>query len=153
LALVACMAVAVALIAGMASADTVSIVPLTNQNGQIVGYCFTVCNRLEDRCTEAGCIYDFHIQIDERCKIRKIRAMPKGWTGTITQNGTGATFVTPPPTGGTANPIRPGQCRRFCILVDCSVVGKCFAVEWWTTGQQGEVLAEGKTRYCPSASG
>jgi len=148
-AVVACIALLVAFATSIASADTVRCEPLVRE-GKLVGYCVTVCNGLEDPCTEAGCIYDLHLTIVSKCKFRQIKGIPAGWTGTITGDAVQANFVTPPPTGGEPNPIRPGQCRRFCFTVDCTV-NQCFEIEWATTDKQGQILDSGATRCCPPA--
>ncbi len=135
-------------LANLAYADRVRCTPVLSSRGKIVGYCLEVCNTLEDKCTEAGCIYDVHLSIRSNCTARKIRSMPKGWTGVISPDGLGIGFVTPPPTGGAAKPIRPGQCRRFCILTNCTTE-TCFKIRWWTTDEHGQVLDTGKTQCCP----
>jgi len=147
-AVVACLTLLVSLVVSVASADTVKCEPIVKE-GKVVGYCVTVCNTLEDPCTEAGCIYDLHLSIaDQKCKFRQLKAIPAGWTGGITGDAYGANFVTPPPTGGEPVPIRPGQCKRFCFAVDCTV-NQCFTLNWWTTDRQGKVLDQGTTRCCP----
>ncbi|MBM3499837.1 MAG: hypothetical protein FJX74_14345 [Armatimonadetes bacterium] len=150
-ALAACLCLLIASLASLASADRVECTPLLNSNGKTVGYCIEVCNTLEDPCTEAGCIYDFHVSIESKCKIRQIRLVPKDWTGVISGDRLGVGFVTPPPTGGTPNPIKPGQCKRFCILTDCSE-GGCFRINWWTTDRQGGILDQGVRTCCPAAT-
>jgi len=147
-ALVACFVLLVASLASLASADTVKCTPVLNTAGKVIGYCFEVCNKLEDPCTEAGCIYDFHISILGRCKAKQIKSLPPGWTGVISADQLGVGFATPPPTGGEPNPIKPGQCKRFCIFTECSSEG-CFSVNWWTTARDGKVLDQGQTRCCP----
>jgi hypothetical protein len=137
------------LLACSSYADTVRCEPQI-VDGRVVGYCFTVCNTLEDPCTEAGCIYDLHLSIvTQGCKFTKVKTLPAGWGAAIATDALGYGAVTPPPGGGDPKPIRPGQCKKFCVRVQCST-DECFVVNWWTTDQLGQVLDQGTARCCPN---
>ena len=143
------------ILASVAMADRVYCRPLIKR-GVLVGVCFIVCNLPgpnADPCNMEGCIYDFHVKIaSSNCLFTGIISLPPKWDGVIPPPVPGPYFraETPPPTGGTANPIIIGQCKRFCVRVTprCLSPGDCFRVRWVTTDRDHKRREYGGTQCC-----
>jgi hypothetical protein len=140
-------------------ADRVYCRPLI-KDGRLVGFCFYVCNVPgpdQDVCYPQGCIWDLHLKIlTEPCMFAGIISLPPNWDGVIGPPGPSPVFhaKTPPASpAGTAlpaNPIKPNECKRFCLRITprCISPGECIIVRWVTTNANGGKRQVGRVQCC-----